>query len=183
MNIRVIAGKYGGRKLDAPDSDNRRTKPMGERIRNAVFNSVGTEIEDALVLDAFAGTGSIGLEALSRGARHVTFIEKDRIAQKILSGNMSSLDVESEAGLIRTSVTNWLETSDAAMQFDIIFADPPYHDPQPSVIKLLATRLKPGGKMILSWPKRLPVPDITDLSLMQTRTYSDASINVYIKHK
>ena len=79
-SVRVIAGKFGGRKIDAPSFDNSRTKPMGERIRNAVFNRVGNELEGASVLDAFAGTGAVGFEALSRGAAHVTFIERDKIA-------------------------------------------------------------------------------------------------------
>lgn len=82
MNVRIISGKYGGRRIDAPDTT--RTHPMSERIRNALFNSISSEINGATVLDAFAGTGAIGLEALSRGARRVTFIEKDRVAQKVL---------------------------------------------------------------------------------------------------
>ena len=90
-SIRVIAGRFGGRLLDAPKGNNKQTKPMGERIRNAMFNSLGNEVVGARVLDAFAGTGAIGLEALSRGAAHVTFIERDKIAQKILSNNVSSL--------------------------------------------------------------------------------------------
>lgn len=183
MNIRVVAGRFGGRKLDAPGSDNRRTKPMGERIRNAVFNSIAGIIDDAAVLDAFAGTGAIGIEALSRGAKHVTFVEKDRIAQKILSGNIASLNADSDTDLVRTSVTNWLETSSAYVQFDIIFADPPYHDPQPGVIASLAPRLKLGGRLILSWPKRLPAPNIAGLDLADSRVYSEASVNIYIKHE
>ena len=71
MFIRIIAGKYGGRKIDAPDSN--RTHPMGERVRNAMFNSIAGEIVGARVLDAFAGTGSIGLEAISRGAKACNF--------------------------------------------------------------------------------------------------------------
>ena len=93
-SIRVIAGRFGGRLLDAPKDNNTRTKPMGERIRNAMFNSIGNEINGAQILDAFAGTGAVGLEALSRGAARVTFIERDKIAQKILSNNVSSLGVQ-----------------------------------------------------------------------------------------
>ena len=87
-SIRVISGRFGGRKLDAPSEGNTRTKPMGERIRNALFNSIGAEIQDARVLDAFAGTGSVGIEALSRGAEFVTFVERDNVAGKILINNI-----------------------------------------------------------------------------------------------
>src|SRR5687768_2848338 len=73
VRIRLIAGEFGGRYLDSPDTG--RTHPMGERIRSALFNILG-DIEGTLVLDAFAGTGSLGLEALSRGAAKVTFVEK-----------------------------------------------------------------------------------------------------------
>ena len=90
MNVRIISGEFGGRKIEAPDTS--RTHPMGERIRNALFNSLGDEVNNAHVLDAFAGTGSVGLEAISRGARDVTFIERDRIAQKILAKNITSRD-------------------------------------------------------------------------------------------
>ena len=120
--IRVIAGKYGGRKIDAPDFSNSRTKPMGERIRNAMFNRIGEEIRGARVLDAFAGTGSVGLEALSRGASFVTFVERDKIAQKILQKNVLSLGAENESEIIRTTVNNWLETAEPEM-YDIILAD------------------------------------------------------------
>ena len=124
-SIRVIAGRFGGRLLDAPKGNNKQTKPMGERIRNAMFNSLGNEVVGARVLDAFAGTGAIGLEALSRGAAHVTFIERDKIAQKILSNNVSSLGAQCETKTINASVNSWIESSGAGT-YDIIFADPPY---------------------------------------------------------
>ena len=85
MNIRLISGIYGGRKIIAPGGS--RTHPMSERVRNALFNSIGDEIVDADILDAFAGTGSIGLEALSRGAKRAVFVERDRLAQGILVEN------------------------------------------------------------------------------------------------
>jgi 16S rRNA (guanine966-N2)-methyltransferase len=108
MFVRIIAGKYGSRKIEAPD--NSRTHPMGERVRNAMFNSIGAEIDGKDVLDAFAGTGAIGLEALSRGARTITFVERDKIALKILTRNIVSLQAEDQSTVVRTSVSNWLET-------------------------------------------------------------------------
>src|SRR5690242_6651255 len=135
MNVRIISGEFGGRKIEAPDT--KRTHPMSERVRNAMFNSLGAErLAGAEVLDAFAGTGSIGLEALSRGAHHVTFIERDKIAQKVLAKNITALDAELRTTLIRTTVSNWLETQDEN-HYDIIFADPPYTDPQFSTVSRL----------------------------------------------
>lgn len=151
---------------------------MGERPRNALFNSIGSEIVGAEVLDAFAGTGAIGLEALSRGAKHVDFVERDRIAQKILAKNITTLSAEERAHVIRASVASWLETSDSG-SYDIIFADPPYHDTQFSTVAKLFGLLKPGGLMILSHPGRGEVPTKTGVVVVDNRSYGNAYLTSY----
>lgn len=176
MNVRIISGEFGGRKIESPD--NQRTHPMGERIRNALFNSIGAEVEGTTILDAFAGTGAIGLEALSRGARAATFIEKDHIAQKILSKNIVSLNVDERATVVRTTVNNWLETS-TDLQFDIIFADPPYHDPQFSTVEKLLGLLKPGGLMVLSHPGKGEAPTRPGVVVVDNRSYGTAVLTFY----
>jgi len=176
MNIRIISGKYGGRKIQAPD--NSRTHPMSERIRNALFNSIGNEIEGAVVLDAFAGTGAVGLEALSRGAKKVVFVEKDRVAQKILSENIRTLEVENTTYIMRASLTNWLSTYKGD-EFDVIFADPPYHDPQFSTVAKLFGLLKPGGLMVLSHPGRGEEPTGTGVIVVDHRSYGNAFLTFY----
>jgi len=177
--IRVIAGKYGGRKIDAPDFSNSRTKPMGERIRNAMFNRIGEEIRGARVLDAFAGTGSVGLEALSRGASFVTFVERDKIAQKILQKNVLSLGAENESEIIRTTVNNWLETAEPEM-YDIILADPPYHDLQLSTVSRLFGLLKPKGLMVLSHTGRGEGPNLeSSIVVVDNRSYGNATLTSF----
>lgn len=176
MNIRIIAGKYGGRQIEAPD--NKRTHPMGERIRNALFNKLSDEIIDARVLDAFAGTGSIGLEALSRGAKHTTFIEKDRIAHKILTNNVFNLKVENQTTIVRAGVSPWLDNN-LTERFDIIFADPPYHDSQLSTVKKLMDYLNPGGLVILSHPGRGELPTKTGVVVVDNRSYGNAVLTFY----
>ena len=177
--IRVIAGKYGGRKIDAPDFSNFRTKPMGERIRNAMFNRIGEEIRGARVLDAFAGTGSVGLEALSRGASFVTFVERDKIAQKILQKNVLSLGAENESEIIRTTVNNWLETAEPEM-YDIILADPPYHDLQLSTVSRLFGLLKPKGLMVLSHTGRGEGPNLENsIVVVDNRSYGNATLTSF----
>ena len=177
--IRVIAGKYGGRKIDAPDFSNSRTKPMGERIRNAMFNRIGEEIRGARVLDAFAGTGSVGLEALSRGASLVTFVERDKIAQKILQKNVLSLGAENESEIIRTTVNNWLETAEPEM-YDIILADPPYHDLQLSTVSRLFGLLKPKGLMVLSHTGRGEGPNLENsIVVVDNRSYGNATLTSF----
>lgn len=151
---------------------------MGERIRNALFNSIGKEIESADVLDAFAGTGAIGLEALSRGAKTVTFVERDRVASKILAKNITTLNAEEHASIIRTSVSNWLDSSEPEV-FDFIFADPPYHDPQFSTVAKLFGLLKPNGLMILSHPGRSEAPTRPGVVVVDNRSYGNADLTFY----
>ena len=176
-NVRIIAGVYGGRKIAAPDG--KRTHPMSERARGAMFNSLGARVADAHVLDAFAGTGAIGLEALSRGAREAVFLEKDRLAQKILQENISSLGVDNMAKLVRTTVRNWCETY-TGEGFDLIFADPPYHDPQFSTIQEIFRLLKPNGTMVLSHPGRGEVPiQNKNLFVVDSRSYGNAHLTFF----
>ena len=177
MFVRIISGKYGGRKIEAPD--NRRTHPMGERVRNAMFNSIGAEIKDAEVLDAFAGTGSVGLEALSRGASNETFVERDKIAAKILEKNIVLLGADEQSELIRTSVNNWLETKSEGM-YDIIFADPPYHDLQLSTVSRLFALLKPNGLMVLSHTGRGEGPNLENgIVVVDNRSYGNAYLTSF----
>jgi 16S rRNA (guanine966-N2)-methyltransferase len=177
MFIRIISGKFGGRKIEAPD--NRRTHPMGERVRNAMFNSIGTEIQGAEVLDAFAGTGSVGLEAISRGARSVTFVERDKIAAKILDKNIVLLGASEQSELIRTSVNNWLETKSEG-KYDIIFADPPYHDLQLSTVSRLFGLLKPNGLMVLSHTGRGEGPNLENgIVVVDNRSYGNAYLTSF----
>lgn len=177
-SIRIIAGKYGGRVIDAPANNNRRTHPMGERIRGAIFNSLGTRVVDARVLDAFAGTGALGLEALSRGARSVVAVEKDRVAQSIIAENIKRLALGREMKLIKTTVAKWIETS-SDERFDVIFADPPYFDPQLGSVERLAPRLAQDGIMIVSSPENEPSPEFELLEKIDERTYAGARITYF----
>lgn len=177
MNIRLIAGKYGGRIIEG--SGTNRTHPMGERIRSSMFNIIGSELEGAEVLDAFAGSGSLGLEALSRGAAHATFIEKDRIAQKVIDNNIATLGVSSQSKLIKAPVASWQNTTNK--QFDIIFADPPYHDLQLSTVGKLQKLLKPNGLMVLSYTGKGEVPTELGVVVVDNRSYGDAVLAFYRK--
>lgn len=176
MIIRVVAGTFGGRRLDAPDR--RSTHAMSERGRNALFNSVGGEIIGAKVLDAFAGSGAIGIEALSRGASSAVFVEKDRVAASIIAKNLKTLNIENKSTVIRTTVTNWLEASEPE-KFDIIFADPPYHDPQFSTVEKLFALLKPKGLMVLSHPGIGEVPIRSGIVVVDNRSYGNLYLTFF----
>ena len=175
MRIRIIAGRFGKRFLDAPD--NNRTHPMSERVRSSLFNMLG-DMSGLEVLDAFAGTGVIGLEALSRGASRSVMIERDRIAAKVIENNISELGVRSSAVLIRTSVANWSRTSEPG-HFDVIIADPPYHDMQLSTVEQLVQYMKPKGLMILSHSGRESAPTVNGVVVVDKRSYGDAALAFY----
>ena len=177
MNVRLISGLYGGRIIEG--SGTSRTHPMGERIRNAIFNKIGSEIKDAEVLDAFAGSGALGLESLSRGAKSALFIERDRVAQKIISNNIALLGLEGATTLVKAPVSGWAKS--ANMKFDIIFADPPYHDPQLSTVSELFGLLKPNGLMVLSYPGRSETLAETGIVVVDNRSYGNAAIAFYRK--
>ena len=186
MNIRLISGIFKNHKITAPNS--RQTHPMSERARYAMFNTIQAVIPNAEVLDAFAGTGSLGLEAISRGAKKVVFIEKNRLAQKILAENLKIIEKNENAGeakIIRSSVSGWIGSSQSQFEigeileipaFDIIFADPPYYDPQFPSIEKLSKRLRSGGILVLSQPKEIENFKAENLILISEKLYSGAKI-------
>ncbi len=179
MKIRLISGQFGGRTLDTPSGN--KTHPAGERVRGAMFNSLGDLPRNAEVLDAFAGSGSLGLEALSRGAKHATFIEKDRIANKVISENIESLGVQNVTKNIKAGVVGWIEKK-KKKKFDLIFVDPPYHDMQFSTVSRLFYHLKKNGVMVLSHIGSSEVlkPE-SNIVVVDNRSYGNAHLTYYRK--
>lgn len=174
--MRIIAGRLGGRTIASPDG--RRTHPMSERVRNAMFNSLADRVQDAYVLDAFAGTGAVGIESISRGAKFTTFIERDRAAQIVLTKNIENLGLTDETKIIKASVAAWTETYDGP-KFDLIFADPPYHDPQFSTVQRLIGLLKPGALMLLSHSGSSESPTLPGVVVVDNRGYGTAVLTYF----
>jgi 16S rRNA (guanine966-N2)-methyltransferase len=160
---------------------------MGERIRAAVFNKLVHYLPNANVLDVFAGTGALGLEALSRGAKTATLVEKDRKAQKIINNNIEALNLEQRSKLVRANVNGWLNTVLATIKpadlprYDIIFADPPYWDPQFDVVERLSVLLADKGVLVLSHSKQIDTPKLKGLELLDRREYAEA-VTAYFAH-
>jgi 16S rRNA (guanine966-N2)-methyltransferase len=121
--MRIIAGKAGGRRLKAPDT--RDTRPVTDRVREAVFSSIGDWVVDANVADLYAGSGSFGLEALSRGAESAVFVERGRKALQALRANVSAVDLGGT--IIEGTVQGYLAR--ANHRFHLVFMDPPWPDP------------------------------------------------------
>ena len=127
--MRVIAGTARGRRLEAPSGSI--TRPTSVRVRVSVFNALGSlgVIEDSLVVDLFAGSGALGIEALSRGARHAVFVEHDRQALTVVRANLASTALADRAEVVPRRVEVWLDECARAgdeATFDVAFCDPPY---------------------------------------------------------
>jgi 16S rRNA (guanine966-N2)-methyltransferase len=121
--LRIVAGRWGRRRLKVPRG--RSVRPTPERVREAWMNVLGSELEDATVLDLFAGTGALGLEALSRGARHATLVERGGRVLKCLRVNVAALEAEELVTIVGADVFAYLDGL-APGAFDIALADPPY---------------------------------------------------------
>lgn len=170
--IRITSGKFKGRSIDSPKSN--KTHPMGSREKIALFNMISDYLPDAEVLDAFAGSGALGIEAFSRGAKYVDYIEKDLGVAQILIKNLASLGIGSAEINIMDANKFKLNKS-----YDVIIADPPYDKFDIKPIIHLTKFLKNGGVFVLSHPDETPV--IPDLDLTKTRKYAKAHISIYQK--
>lgn len=123
--MRIITGIARGRRLASPAGEN--TRPTSDRVKESLFNIIQSQTSGAKVLDLFAGTGSLGLEALSRGAGHCIFIEKDKAAYKILRQNIEGIEFDEISESYNQEAANALKIfSKRGLKFDIIFLDPPY---------------------------------------------------------
>ena len=178
VKFRVISGVFGGRHITAPDTD--ATHPMSERVRNAMFNILGDKLKGARVLDTFAGSGSIGIEAVSRGAAHATFIERDRHASDALRANIILLGIEAQTKTVHGTVESYVKNTQD--RFDIICVDPPYDDMQLSTVFTLTNLLQPNGLMVLSYPGRGEAPTGTNgVVVVDNRSYGTAALAFYRK--
>ena len=178
MRMRIVAGELGGRFFNGPDST--ATHPMAERVRGALFNSLG-HIRGMTVLDAFAGSGALAFEAVSRGAASAVVIERDKRAQKIIAQNITMLGLENRVKLIRASASSWSETNQD-VQFDLVLCDPPYHDLQLSTVSKLIYHVKPNGLMVLSYPGRESAPTVNGVVVVdKSKSYGDAALAYYRK--
>lgn len=175
--MRIIAGSFGGQPLQAPRGH--RTHPMSEKMRGAIFAMLG-DISDLNVLDAFAGSGAVGLEALSREAAQVTFVENNQSAIATIKANIKHFAVKSRAELVTMNIKTW--ASRPAGMFDIIIVDPPYDDLQEPAVRSLAAFLADEGVFVLSWPGGSPAPELTEFMRVAQKNYGDSQLIMYKKN-
>jgi 16S rRNA (guanine966-N2)-methyltransferase len=179
--MRVIAGRFGGRPLAAPEG--RTTRPTSDRVREALFSMLGA-VRCADVLDLFAGTGALGIEALSRGAGKAVFVERDADALASLATNLESLGIGREEGEVRRGDAFGALGAARARQetYDLVFIDPPYrqaHDWGPELSVALPSLLRPAGRVVVESDRRGPVELEFDLELERERRYGNTSIKIH----
>ncbi len=173
--MRIIAGYLGGRNFDSPHGH--RTHPMSEKIRGAIFNSLG-DIKGLTVLDAFTGTGANAFEAISRGANSAVAIDIDKRAISTLVKSAQELGIEERVAAIQTAVISWSNRHSTAL-FDIVIADPPYDKVSYLTIEKIDRHVKLGGIYVLSLPvnARLILP--ASFELIKTKQYGVAKLVFY----
>lgn len=183
--MRVIAGKYKSRRLVAPTGV--QTRPTSDRLRETLFNVVAPHMEDSVWLDLFAGSGAIGIEALSRGARSVYFVESSVAAARIIRKNLHTLAIDEGAEVIERDAATALRMLDAqVVMCDFIFLDPPYRklgDYEQVLGFLSQSRLlNPGSQVIAEHDKHFdPGDTFGALHRHRTLRQGDAVLSFYSK--
>ncbi|MGB2710876.1 MAG: 16S rRNA (guanine(966)-N(2))-methyltransferase RsmD [Conexibacter sp.] len=176
--MRVVAGRFGGRRLIAPRGQ--ATRPTSDRVREALFALLGP-LDGLDVLDLFAGSGALGIEALSRGARRTTFVDSAPVAIRAISANLAALGAEQASEVHRQDVRAFLRGARAARhEYDLVLLDPPYRlaaelgrELSPSLAEVLA----PGGRVVGESDRRVPL-DLA-LPLTDERRYGDTLIRIH----
>jgi 16S rRNA (guanine966-N2)-methyltransferase len=173
----VIAGQWRGRRLQAPAGA--ATRPTGDRVREALFSILGERVAGARVLDLFAGSGALGIEALSRGAAEATFVDSAPAAIRAVRANLAALG--GEADVRRADALRFLGgASAAARQYDLVFLDPPYRLAGRlggELTAALPAVLAPGAAVVVESDRRVPLA--LDLPLLDERRYGDTLIRIH----
>jgi 16S rRNA (guanine966-N2)-methyltransferase len=173
--VRVVAGELGGRRLHAPPS--RGTRPTADRVREALFSILG-DVSGARVLDLYAGSGALGIEALSRGAAEADFVDSGRRAIDAIMRNLGELGIEGRVH--RRDALSWLAQAGGGRAYDLVFCDPPYD----SAVRLaeplserLPALLTDSARIVTESDKRFPLE--LSFPLLRERSYGDTRIAVY----
>lgn len=180
MNVRVIAGSAKGRILKSVPGSG--TRPITDRVKGALFDILGPSIAGTRVLDLFAGTGSVGIEALSRGAVHVAFVERERRAIRTIKENLDITGLAERARVVQEDVFRFLARQ-AGQHFDVVYIAPPqYQGLWARTLQVLdgTSHLAVGGLAIVQiFPKEYAPLDLTRLKLVDQRCYGSTLLCFY----
>lgn len=178
--MRVIAGTARGRRLEAPRGS--RTRPTADRVREALFSALARLLDGARVLDLYAGSGALGIEALSRGAGHATLVEQDARTARLIRRNLAAADVADRADVVTADAGRWA-ASYSGMPFDLVLADPPYAQPLGPLLDLVAgLPLTAGATVVVERDRRGDdTPGVPEgLEHVRDRRYGDTVLRTYV---
>jgi 16S rRNA (guanine966-N2)-methyltransferase len=179
-SLRVIAGQLGGRRLSAPRGQT--TRPTAARVREALFSILGP-LDETRVLDLYAGTGALAIEALSRGAERAVLVEHDRHALASLRENIAALDLAARTLVVPTRLPRALTSALAAGPFDLVLCDPPWADLAAacSVLERLATEggLALEARVALEHAERDEAPAVPGLAVVGRRAWGDTCVTLF----
>ena len=178
--LTIISGRYKGRRIIAPRGT--KTRPTSSRVREALFSILGSRVNQATVLDLFAGSGAMGLEAMSRGAASVFFVDKSAMAVAVVKQNCQTLNIENFQ-ISKRDVSVFLKSKQDGMGFELIFADPPYRQGFPATLLPLICQgnwLKSDGLLIVEEDASANLPErIGCLQSIDLRKYGDTGLYIY----
>ena len=181
--MRIVAGEFKGRKLTVPRDDS--VRPTAEKVREAVFSMLQNEIPDAVVLDLFAGTGSLGLEALSRGARRAYFADRDRQSIQLVKSNVKTCGAEERSVIICADYVSAIDRIHDRVH--IVFLDPPYKAGlmEDCLTRLALSETVPEGGLIVAEHGREQIlpDDLSCLHRIRDRKYGKVRVSIYEKQE
>jgi 16S rRNA (guanine966-N2)-methyltransferase len=178
--LRIVAGRFGGRRIQAPPG--RGTRPTAEKVRGALFNTLGQwlGLEGARVVDLYAGSGALGIEALSRGAAHVTFVESDGRTAALVRANLTVLAVPPEqAAVVPVKALAWLRRPPARPDTQLVLLDPPYAagETEAALLALAGwAGLAPGGIVVVEAAARQELEAPPGLEALRSKRYGDTQL-------
>jgi 16S rRNA (guanine966-N2)-methyltransferase len=180
--MRILSGEFKNKNLKMPNS--REVRPTSQKVRKAIFDVLSGEVEGKKVLDLFSGSGALGFEALSAGAAHITFVEKNKLSIKTICENALLLDVKSKCTVIARDALESLDSiNNKGFQYDLIFADPPYAGglAKKCLLKISACDiLIAPAIVVIEHYKKDELPTISDnLKLWQLKNYGDTLVSFY----
>ena len=177
--MKILSGKKKGQIFTQPSS--RSVRPLSEKVRAAIFDVIGP-VTDFVVLDAYAGSGAAGFEALSRGAKLVEAIEANAKVATTISANAKKLGFDWEYILYQMPVTTWLASPNqypAGPRYELVIVDPPYAMLDPDILESLSMFLSPEGVMVVSHSSRFDSPMLKSVELVRHKVYGDTALSFY----
>ena len=178
--MRIVAGTARGRTLEAPKGHDI-IRPTADRVRETIFNVLGQTCDGLTVLDLFAGTGALGLEAISRGAVFAVLVDQHRLSLDLCRQNTATLKFDDRVEIISSPVARvWPKLTAAPRRFDLVFADPPYAlEAGSEVLKHVAALMNPGARLVLESGKTEVPQPVDALTLTDERTFGDTVVRIY----